>query len=95
MKIILALIILVLVGCSGEKTYKRKDENGNVRHLKIKLNERKLSVISAYEGDKNPPVFFEVNDCIVFDKSNWKCENIHLVNDELFVVELGQKYVYK
>ena len=92
---ILALIVLALVGCSSERTYQRNDGNGNVRQLKIKLHERKLSVISSYVGDKNPPVFFEVNDCIVFDKSNWKCENIHLVNDELFVMELGEKYVYK
>ncbi len=94
MKTIFSLIVLLLMGCSNEKTYKRVDESG-VRHLKIKLNEKKLSVISFYENDKNPPIFFEVNDCIVFDKSNWKCGTIHLVNDELFVVELGTKYLYK
>jgi hypothetical protein len=95
MKNILAIIIVALVGCSGEKIYKRKEESGNTRQLKIKMTDRKLSVISFYESDKNPPVFFEVNDCIVFDKSNWKCANIHLVNDELFTMELGEKYVYK
>jgi hypothetical protein len=92
---ILALIVLVLVGCSGEKIYTRKDESGNTRQLKLKIVDKKLSAISSYVNDKNPPVFFEFNDCIVFDKRNWKCGNIHLVNDELFIMELGEKYVYK
>lgn len=95
MQKILALIVVGLVGCSGEQTYTRKDESGNTRQLKIKMVDKKLSAISSYVNDKNPPVFFEVNDCIVFDKSNWKCANIHLVNDELFIIELGVKYVYK
>jgi hypothetical protein len=95
MKNIIALIIVALVGCSGEKIYKRKDETGNTRQLRIKITDRKLSAISSYENDKNPPIFFEINDCIVVDKSNWKCGNIHLVNDELFSIEFGEKYVYK
>jgi hypothetical protein len=95
MKNIIALIIVALVGCGGEKIYKRKDESGNTRQLRIKITDRKLSAISSYENDKNPPVFFEINDCIVVDKSNWKCGNIHLVNDELFSIEFGEKYVYK
>ncbi len=95
LKIIFSIFILFLVGCSGEKTYKRIDESGNERHLKIKLSEGKLSVLSSYVGDKNPPFFFEESNCIVIDKSNWKCGNIHFVNDELFVMELGKKYPYK
>jgi hypothetical protein len=95
MKNLIALIILALVGCGGEKIYKRKDDYGNTRLLKVKITDRKLSAISSYENDKTQPIFFEINDCIVFDKSNWKCGNIHLVNDELFIIELGVKYVYK
>jgi hypothetical protein len=96
MKIILALIVAVLVGCSSEKIYKRKEENGKVHYLKIKLNERKLSVISYFHDDKNAPYFYEVNECIVFDKSNWQCGNIHMVNDELFTTDIAKtKYVYK
>jgi len=90
------LIILSAIGCSGERIYKRKEENGRYHYMKIKLNERKLSVISYYQDDKLIPQFSEINDCIVFDKSNWQCGNIHLVNDELFAIDLAKtKYVYK
>jgi hypothetical protein len=52
MKNIIALIVVALVGCSGEKIYKRKDETGNTRQLRIKITDRKLSAISSYENDK-------------------------------------------
>lgn len=96
MKNVIALIIVALVGCSGEKIYSRKEENGGVHYLKIKLNERKLSVMSYFQDDKIPHRFYEVNDCIVFDKSNWKCGDLHLVNDELSAIDFAKtKYVYK